>query len=89
MADGKTKNDPDDSHSHQVSPGSVSKTNKQKPMIKGSGHRYFLDIGSPRNLGNLSGAKKCCRSCHYRPQCDGNFTKHFHINVEELYVLKT
>ena len=41
------------------------------------------------NLANLSGAQKCCRSCHYRRQCDGNFTKHFHINVEELYILKT
>ena len=46
-------------------------------------------IASPRNLANLSGAQKCYRSCHYRRQCDGNFNKHFHINVEELYILKT
>ena len=28
-------------------------------------------------------------SCHYQQQCDCNFIKHFHIDVEELYILKT
>ena len=52
-------------------------------------HELSLTNSSPRNLANLSGAQKCCPSCHYRRQCDSNFTKHFHISVEELYILKT
>ena len=47
------------------------------------------DFSSPCNLANLSGAQKCCHSCHCQQQCDGNFAKHFHISVEELYILKT
>ena len=50
---------------------------------------FSKQIYSPHNLANLSGAKKCCCSCDYRRQGDSNFAKHFHINVEELYMLKT
>ena len=52
-------------------------------------HNLTSNDLSPRNLANLSGAQKCCRSCHYRQQRDSNFTKHFHINVEELYIVNT
>ena len=41
---------------------------------------------SPCNLANLTRAKKCCRSCHYRRQCDGNFIKHFHKH--SFYIAK-
>ena len=37
-------------------------------------HNLTCNDLSPRNLADLSGAQKCCLSCHYRRQYDGNFS---------------